>query len=93
MKWEDVPEFIQFETDPCNWISVKWDYQEEETERRHNRHFEPGKHPTQVKLFELAKTYDLSTMGYRAIGEKVGIPHPQLIKHHLLQLYKYGLLK
>jgi repressor LexA len=36
---------------------------------------------------------DLGSLTLREIGEQIGDPHPQKIKHHLNQLFKKGLLK
>lgn len=50
-------------------------------------------HPIQQKILEIAKTQDIYKIGIRPLGRLIGIAKPQLVKHHLLQLQKKGLLK
>lgn len=52
-------------------------------------------HELQKKLMNLANKIKLSNLTLRDIGEKVGLGRekPQIIKHHLQQLVKRGLLK
>ncbi len=50
-------------------------------------------HIIQQKIFDLANSRNLATLKLREIGELVGEPHPQKIKHHISQLLKNGLLK
>ncbi len=52
-------------------------------------------HEIQKKLMILANKKDLSSLTLRDIGEEVGLGRekPQIIKHHLQQLVKRGLLK
>ncbi len=50
-------------------------------------------HLIQQKILELAKTKDVLSLGLRPLGREIGVNKPQLIKHHLLQLQKLGLLK
>lgn len=52
-------------------------------------------HEIQSKLMVLANKIDLSSLTLRDIGERVdlGRDKPQIIKHHLQQLVKRGLLK
>jgi repressor LexA len=52
-------------------------------------------HEIQTKLMVLANKKDLSTLTLRDIGEELGLGRekPQIIKHHLQQLVKRGLLK
>lgn len=52
-------------------------------------------HELQKKLMNLANKIKLSDLTLRDIGEKVGLGRekPQIIKHHLQQLVKKGLLK
>lgn len=50
-------------------------------------------HAIQLNILDLANTKNLSTLKLREIGELVGEPHPQKIKHHLNHLLKKGLLK
>jgi hypothetical protein len=45
-------------------------------------------HDIQEKLLSLSKTTDISSLGYRKIGQLIGTDHPQQIKHHLSQLIK-----
>lgn len=49
-------------------------------------------HDIQKKLFELSQRRSLADLKLREIGELIGVTHPQLIKHHLSQLVKRGLL-
>lgn len=49
-------------------------------------------HLIQQKLLDLAKSTDLSGMGFRKIGNLLDGEHPQKIKHHIEQLEKKGLL-
>jgi SOS-response transcriptional repressor LexA len=50
-------------------------------------------HETQKKLLELARERDLSRIPLRSIAEIIGHePQPAVIKHHLKQLEKKGLL-
>lgn len=50
-------------------------------------------HPIQKKILELAKTKDVLDLGLRPLGREIGVDKPQLVKHHLLQLQKKGLIK
>jgi len=50
-------------------------------------------HVIQQKIFDLASTKNLADLTLREIGELVGEPHPQKIKHHINQLMKNGMLK
>lgn len=51
-------------------------------------------HNIQIKLLELAKNQDLSKMSLRQIAKLVGVDNrPQIVKHHLIQLDKAGLLR
>lgn len=51
-------------------------------------------HKIQVKLLDLAKNQDLSDLSLRQIAKLVGVDNkPQIIKHHLLQLDKAGLMQ
>lgn len=47
-------------------------------------------HKLQKAILELAKHEDVSQYGYRKLGEKVGIDHPQKVKWHLNKLIKDG---
>ena len=49
-------------------------------------------HDIQKRILELSKRKDLEAMKLREIGEEIGVVHPQLVKHHLEQLRKKGLL-
>lgn len=49
-------------------------------------------HKNQQKLVELAKSKDISKMGFREIGREIGILNPQTVIYHLEQLKKKGLL-
>ncbi len=50
-------------------------------------------HPIREKILELAKTKNIFELGLRPLGREIGVDKPQLIKHHLLQLQKLGLIK
>lgn len=50
-------------------------------------------HPIQQKILDLSKTKDVLELGIRPLGREIGINQPQLVKHHLLQLQKKGLIK
>lgn len=50
-------------------------------------------HAIQEKLLKLSEKNDLAQMSLREIGKLVGIEAPQIIKHHLLQLEKNGLIQ
>ena len=52
-------------------------------------------HEIQTKLMVLANKKDLSSLTLRDIGEELGLGRekPQIIKHHLQQLVKRGLLR
>lgn len=49
-------------------------------------------HVIQQKLLRLVETYNLGNMALRDIGKIINEDHPQLIKHHLEQLEKKGLI-
>lgn len=50
-------------------------------------------HQIQEKILELAKTKDVLILGIRPLGREIGVDQPQLVKHHLFQLQKKGLIK
>lgn len=50
-------------------------------------------HIIQQKLLRLAETYNLGNMPLRDIGKIIDEEHPQLIKHHLEQLEKKGMIE
>jgi len=50
-------------------------------------------HLIQKKILELSTTRNLGNLKLREIGKLVNEPHPQKIKHHLLQLEKRGFLR
>lgn len=50
-------------------------------------------HPIQEKLLQVASSHNLSGKTFREIGELIGEPHPQKVKHHLLQLEQKGLIE
>ncbi len=50
-------------------------------------------HTTQQRILDIASVKNLASLKLREIGELVGEPHPQKIKHHLSHLLKKGLLK
>lgn len=45
-----------------------------------------------AKILEASKKHDVLSMGIRPLGRLIGIDSPQLVKHHLNQLIKSGLL-
>ncbi len=49
-------------------------------------------HKVQLKILELSRRKNVLSMGFREIGREIGIPHPQIIKYHIGQLRKEGLL-
>lgn len=49
-------------------------------------------HPIQKKILELSKTEDVLNLGIRPLGRRIGEDKPQIVKHHLNQLQKKGLL-
>jgi len=51
-------------------------------------------HPTQQAILELAEKENIGKLSLRQIGKRVGIPNaPQMVKYHLSQLEKRGLIK
>lgn len=50
-------------------------------------------HPIQKKILLLISSKPLAGLSMRQIGFMVGVDHPQLIKHHIEQLEKKGLIK
>jgi repressor LexA len=50
-------------------------------------------HKIQEKILKLAKTKDVLELGIRPLGREIGVDQPQLVKHHLQQLQKKGLIK
>ncbi len=53
-----------------------------------------GLHPTQQAILELAEKENIGELSLRQIGQRVGIPNsPQMVKYHLSQLEKRGLIK
>src|SRR5258708_984639 len=50
-------------------------------------------HPLQKKLLDLMATHELGGKSLREIGDLLGEPHPQKIKHHLSQLELKGLIE
>ncbi len=49
-------------------------------------------HKIQKKILKLAETDDISVYGYRKLGDKVGVDHPQKVKWHLQKLINDGYL-
>lgn len=49
-------------------------------------------HDIQKKLIKLAKQEDIGAYGYRKLGAKIGVDHPQKVKWHLQKLVKDGKL-
>lgn len=50
-------------------------------------------HPNQVNILKIAEEQDITKIGYRKLGQMIGVPHPQLVKHHVNQLIKKGYIK
>jgi len=51
-------------------------------------------HKTQTKLLNLLKHQDLGSMSLRQIARLIGVENkPQIVKHHLLQLDRAGLIQ
>jgi len=50
-------------------------------------------HQIQEMILELSKTKDVLSLGLRPLGREIGVDKPQLVKHHLLQLQKKGLIR
>lgn len=49
-------------------------------------------HPVQEKILKIAKTQDVLALGIRPLGRMIEVNNPQVVKHHLLQLQKKGLI-
>lgn len=49
-------------------------------------------HPIQQKILDASKEHDVVSLGLRPLGRLIGVDQPQLVKHHLEQLQKKGLL-
>ena len=49
-------------------------------------------HVIQRKLLEASGNKSFENLTLREIGQLIGLEHPQMIKHHLSQLVKKGLL-
>lgn len=50
-------------------------------------------HPTQMRILELVAGTGVDEMTLREIGELIGVgATPQKVKHHLIQLVRYGFL-
>jgi repressor LexA len=49
-------------------------------------------HVIQQKLLRLIDSYNVAETPLREIAEIIGEKHPQIIKHHLEQLHKKGLV-
>ncbi|PIR55631.1 hypothetical protein COU74_00020 [Candidatus Peregrinibacteria bacterium CG10_big_fil_rev_8_21_14_0_10_36_19] len=50
-------------------------------------------HNIQEKILELSKSKDVLELGYRPLGRLIDVDKPQLVKHHVQQLLKNGLLR
>lgn len=50
-------------------------------------------HLVQEKILKISKTQDILSLGIRPLGRLIGIDSPQVVKHHLNQLQKRGLIK
>lgn len=50
-------------------------------------------HPIRVKLLKLSQKIDTSNIGLRQLAKLVGEEHPQLIKYHLEQMDKEGVIR
>lgn len=49
-------------------------------------------HTIQKRILKLARSEDISKLGYRKLGEKIGVDHPQQVKYHLQKLVDTGRL-
>lgn len=51
-------------------------------------------HPVQQAILDLVVDTRISELSLRAIARKIGVKNdsPQMIKHHLTQMVKYGFL-
>ena len=49
-------------------------------------------HTIQQRILKLARQEDISQLGYRKLGEKVNVDHPQQVKYHLQKLIDAGRL-
>jgi repressor LexA len=49
-------------------------------------------HSIQKKILRLARKEDIGQLGYRKLGEKIGVEHPQQVKYHLQKLLDTGRL-
>lgn len=47
-------------------------------------------HKIQKDILKLAGKEDISALGYRRLGEKIGVGHPQQVKYHLQKLINSG---
>lgn len=47
-------------------------------------------HIIQTRLMKLAAQEDIAQLGYRKLGEKIGVDHPQQVKYHLQKLITDG---
>lgn len=50
-------------------------------------------HTIQQKLLRLADTYNIGNMSLRDVAKIIGVPHPQIVKHHLEQLERKELIE
>jgi len=50
-------------------------------------------HPIQQKLLRLTESYNLANIPLRDVAKIINEEHPQIIKHHLEQLEKKGLIE
>lgn len=52
-----------------------------------------GVHEIQQRLIDLFdNTPEARSLGYRKVGQLIGVTHPQRVKYHILQLKKKGLI-
>jgi SOS-response transcriptional repressor LexA len=49
-------------------------------------------HTIQDKIIKLARREDISQLGLRKLGERIGVDHPQQVKYHLQKLIDSGRL-
>lgn len=49
-------------------------------------------HTIQKRILKLARKENISQLGYRKLGEKIGVEHPQQVKYHLQKLVDAGRL-
>lgn len=57
-----------------------------------NQPYNTSMHTIQEQILDLAAKEDISNLGYRKLGERIGVSHPQQVKYHLQKLISSGRL-